>query len=88
VTDDIKRYGASDVSGSYYYVREYGMAAEPYLTTYFIDDLGKTTKIGSRYAGEGWTLEEIDELPTLAEATTLHLAPAFEEAETNRKAWV
>lgn len=83
---DIKRYGSSELSGSYYFVREYApMGGAAYVSTYFIDDLGKSTKIGATY--EGWAPEEVAELPTLTEATTEHLAPAFEEAESNLKVW-
>ena len=84
---DIKRYGTGDLQGGYYYVREStGMGGAEYATTYFIDGLGQTKKVAT--GRQGWTREEIAQLPTLAEAITQHLSPAFDEAEQNRKAWI
>ena len=84
---DIARYGAGDLQGGYYFVRENaGMGGAEYAVTYFIDGLGETKKVAT--GRERWTREEIAQLPTLTEAITQHLAPAFEEAEQNRKGWV
>src|SRR4051794_29471998 len=87
---DIQRYGEGDLAGDYYYVNEVpssiGKYAAQQAAVYFIDDLGGSHKVG--VGGQGWTPEEIAELPSLSEAITQHLGPAFEKAERNRKAWL